>query len=58
MKSSISIPGFLANDDSFNFMNTLKRKPAYWKQIEVEVPVTIKQLGLPTFLVTLPSTGL
>ena len=58
MNSSISIQAFLANDESFNFMNTLKGKPAYWKQIELEVPVIIKQLGLPTCLVTLPCTSL
>ena len=58
MKNSISVQAFFANDDLFNFMNMLKETPAYWKQIELEVPVIIKQLGLPTILVTLPCTGL
>ena len=58
MNSSIPIQAFFANDDLFNFMNMLKETPAYWKQIELEVPVIIKQLGLPTILVTLPCTGL
>ena len=58
MNSSISIQAFLANDDAFNFMNTLKGTLAYWKQFELEVPLMAKQLDLPIFLVTLSCTGL
>ena len=42
----------IANDEAFNFMNTLKRTLAYWKRFQLEVLAMIKQLGLPTFFIT------
>ena len=27
----------IANDETFNFMNTLKGTPAYWKRFQLEV---------------------
>ena len=52
------IQGFLANDDAFNFMNTVKGTPAYWKRFQLEVLAMIKQLGLPTFFMTLSCADL
>ena len=39
----------IANDEAFNFMNTLKGTPAYWKRFQLVVLAMIKQLGVPTF---------
>ena len=44
--------------EAFNFMNTLKGTPAYWKRVQLEVLAMIKQLGLPTFFITLSCADL
>ena len=36
-------------------MNTLEETPGYWKRLQLELLTMIKQLGLPTFFITLPS---
>ena len=52
------VQSFVANDDAFNFMNTLKGTPAYWKRFLFEVLAMVKQLGLPTFFMTLSCADL
>ena len=49
---------FVANDEAFNFMNTLKGTPAYWKRFLLEVLAMVKQLGLPTYFMTLSCADL
>ena len=53
-----AIKSSIANDEAFNFMNTLKETPAYWKRFQLEVLAMIKQLGLPTFFITLSCADL
>ena len=48
-----TIKSLIVNDEAFNFMNTLKGTPAYWKRFQIEVLAMIKQLDLPTFFITL-----
>ena len=45
-----SVKSFVANDEAFNFMTTIKGTPAYWNFFLFDVLATVKQLGLPTFL--------
>ena len=52
------VKSFIANDDAFTFMNTLKGTPAYWKRFLFEVLAMVKQLGLPTFFMTLSCADL
>ena len=47
-----TIKSLIVNDEA-TFMNTLKGTPAYWKRFQIEVLAMIKQLGLPTFFITL-----
>ena len=44
-----SVKSFVADEEAFNFMNTIKGTPAYWKFF-FEVLAMVKQLDLPTFL--------
>ena len=48
----------IVNDETFNFMDTLKRTPAYWTRFQLEVLAIIKQLGLSTFFISLSSADL
>ena len=48
-----TVSGLIANDDAYNFMNQLKGTPAYWKRFLLEVLAMVKQLGLPTYFMTL-----
>ena len=39
-------------------MSSVKGIPAYWKQFLHEVPAEVKQLGIPTYFLTLPCAEL
>jgi len=52
------VKSFIASDDAFTFMNTLKGTPAYWKRFLFEVLAMVKQLGIPTFFMTLSCADL
>ena len=49
---------FLASDQAFSFMNTIKGTPAYWKIYKSEILAMMKQLGIPTFFLTLSCADL
>ena len=53
-----SVKSFVANDEAYSFMNTIKGTPAYWKRFLFEVLAMVKQLGLPTFFMTLSCADL
>ena len=55
---SETVKSFIAKDDGFNFMNSVKGTPAYWKKFLFEVLAMVKQLGLPTFFMTLSCADL
>ena len=44
---------FVASDQVFSFMNTMRGTPAYWKRFKSEVLGMVKQLGIPTSFLTL-----
>ena len=48
-----TIERFAARDNAFSFMISIKRTPAYWKQFLYDVLVMVKQLGVPTYFLTL-----
>ena len=53
-----SVKSLVAKDEDYNFMNTIKGTPAYWKRFLFEVLAMVKQLGLPTFFMTLSCADL
>ena len=53
-----SVKSFVANDEAYSFMNTMKGTPAYWKRFLFEVLAMVKQLGVPTFFMTLSCADL
>ena len=48
-----TVKQFIANDKAFAFMNSVKGTPAYWKKFLQEVLAMVKQLGPPSFFLTL-----
>ena len=44
---------FVAKDNAFSFMSSVKGTPAYWKQFLFDVLAMVKQLGIPTYFLTL-----
>ena len=53
-----SVKWFASNDQGFLFMNQIKGTPAYWKKLQREVLEMVKQLGCPTFFLTLSCADL
>ena len=49
---------FFARDQAFTFMDCIKGTPAYWKNVLFNVLAMVKQLGIPTFFMTLSSADL
>ena len=48
-----TIERFVAKDNAFSFMSSVKGTPAYWKQFLFDVLAMVKQLGTPTYFLTL-----
>ena len=53
-----TIEEFVASDNAFSFMSLVKGTPAYWKQFLYDVLAMVKQLGIPTFFLTLSCADL
>ena len=48
----------ITRDKAYSFMNAIKGTPAYWKKFLHETLPMAKQLGIPTFFLTLSCTDL
>ena len=44
---------FAASDNAFLFVSSVKQIPAYWRQYLYDVLAMFKQLGIPTYFLTL-----
>ena len=53
-----TVQSFVANNEAYSFMSTIKGTPAYWKKFLFEVLAMVKQLGLPTYFMTLSCADL
>ena len=53
-----SVDKLVNKDQEFYFMNQIRGTPAYWKRLQYEVLAMIKQLGCPTFFLTLSCADL
>ena len=53
-----AVQSFVASDQGYAFMNHIKGTPAYWKRFQQEVLAMIRQLGCPTFFLTLSCADL
>ena len=53
-----TIESFVARDNAFSFMSSVKGTPAYWKQFLYDVLAMVKQLGIPTYFLTLSCADL
>ena len=53
-----TVKSFVANDKAYSFMSDIKGTPAYWKKFLFEVLAMVKQLGLPTYFMTLSCADL
>lgn len=55
---SETIQSLVSTNKAFVFMNQIKGTPAYWKRFQLEVLAMIRQLGCPTFFLTLSCADL
>ena len=53
-----SVEKLVNKDQDFYFMNQIRGTLAYWKKFQYDVLAMIKQLGCPTFFVTLSRADL
>ena len=53
-----AVKDFLASEQAFSFMKTITGTPTHWKRFKSKVLAVVKELGIPTFFLTLPCTDL
>ena len=53
-----TVKDFVPSDKKFSFINAIKETPAYWKRFQSKVLAMVKQLGTPTFFITLSGADL
>ncbi|XP_066928591.1 cilia- and flagella-associated protein 251-like [Clytia hemisphaerica] len=52
------VTSFDASDNAYKFMSTIKGTPAYWQHMLSDVLAMVKQLGVPTYFMTLSCADL
>lgn len=55
---SSTVKSLIVSDSGYMFINTIKGSPAYWKRFQLEALAMIRQLGCPTFFLTLSAADL
>ena len=55
---SETVHALIAKDIAYRFMNSIKGTPVYWRKFLHEVLAMVKQLGLPTFFMSLSCADL
>ena len=53
-----SLKNFVATDCAYKFMQTIKGTPAYWEKMLHDVLAMVKQLGVPSYFLTLSCADL
>ena len=53
-----TVESLVTSDKGYVFMNSIKGTPAFWKRFQLEVLAMIRQLGCPTFFMTLSCADL
>ena len=53
-----TVKQWVSNDQAFRFMSSVKGTPSYWKNVKSGVLAMVKQLGVPTFFLTLSCADL
>ena len=53
-----TVKSFIGNGEAYQFVNTIKGTPAYWKRFLYKVLAMVKQLGISTFFMTLSCADL
>ena len=48
-----TVKTMLLNEEAYKFLSEVKGSPAYWKQFLYDVLAMVRQLGLPTYFLTL-----
>ena len=55
---SETVKNCVASDNAYKFMNQIKGTPAYWQHMLSDVLAMVKQLGIPTYFMTLSCADL
>ena len=53
-----TVKSFLAEENAYTFMNSIKGSPAYWINMLSDILAMVKQLGIPSFFLTLSCADL
>ena len=53
-----TVKQWVSNAQAFRFMSSINGTPSYWKKLKEEVLAMVKQLGVPTFFLTLSCADL
>jgi len=53
-----TVKSYIASDNAYRFMSTIKGTPAYWKNMLSDVLAMVKQLGIPSYFMTLSCADL
>ena len=53
-----TVKTMLQNQEAYKFLSEVKGSPAYWKQFLYDVLAMVRQLGLPTYFLTLSCADL
>ena len=58
MKNSENVSSMIRTDAAFRFMKNVRGSPSYWKTVMLDLLAMVRQLGIPTWFLTLSAADL
>lgn len=58
LKSSDNVQAMLRNDTAFKFLKNVRGSPAYWNTVLLDLLAMVRQLGIPTWFLTLSAADM
>jgi len=58
MKKSENVEAMLHTDTAFRFMKNIRGSPAYWNTVLLDLLAMVRQLGIPTWFLTLSAADM
>ena len=58
MKNSENVSAMIRTDAAFRFMKNVRGSPSYWKTVMLDLLAMVRQLGIPTWFLTLSAADL
>ncbi|XP_066269843.1 uncharacterized protein [Branchiostoma lanceolatum] len=58
MKNTVNVQAMLRTDNAYKFMKNIRGSPAFWNSVLLDLLAMVRQLGIPTWFLTLSAADM